>query len=80
MIIPRFLTVFISVIPYQTAAYVMDAFFTDGARVIFQLALTVLSKNEEFLLNCADDGKKQLILNMNYPLASEASREISNLT
>jgi hypothetical protein len=49
--------VFISVIPYQTAAYVMDAFFADGARVIFQLALTVLAKNEDFLLSCADDGE-----------------------
>jgi hypothetical protein len=51
------LTLFISVIPYQTAAYVMDGFFADGARVIFQLALTVLAKNEAFLLSCADDGK-----------------------
>ena len=54
----RFLTVFISVIPYQTAVYVMDAFFADGARVIFQLALTVLAKNEAFLLGCADDGNE----------------------
>lgn len=36
----------------------MDGFFCDGARVIFQLALTVLARNEEFLLNCTDDGKK----------------------
>ena len=34
----------------------MDGFFCDGARVIFQLALTVLSRNEEFLMNCTDDG------------------------
>ena len=55
-LVSRFLTVFISVIPYQTAAYVMDGFFADGARVIFQLALTILAKNESFLLGCADDG------------------------
>ena len=36
----------------------MDAFFADGARVIFQLALTVLAKNEAFLLSCADDGNE----------------------
>jgi hypothetical protein len=54
--------VFISVIPYQTAAYVMDGFFADGARVIFQLAITLLAKNEAFLLNCADDGAYYLLL------------------
>ena len=35
----------------------MDGFFCDGARVIFQLALTVLARNEEYLMSCTDDGK-----------------------
>ena len=41
----------------------MDGFFCDGARVIFQLALTVLARNEEFLLHCTDDGKKLKLYN-----------------
>ena len=40
----------------------MDGFFCDGARAIFQLALTVLSRNEEFLLHCSDDGKKTVTI------------------
>ena len=52
-----FLTLFLSVIPYQTAVYVMDYFFFDGARVLFILALTILKSNEEYLMNCTDDGK-----------------------
>lgn len=57
-----FLTVFLSVLPYQTAVYVMDGFFCDGARVIFQLALTILARNEQFLLSCADDGEAMMRL------------------
>ena len=52
-----FLTLFINVIPYQTAVHVMDAFFYDGARVLFILALTILDKNRDFLLKCADEGE-----------------------
>ena len=52
-----FLTLFINVIPYQTAVDVMDAFFYDGARVLFILALTILDKNRDFLLKCADEGE-----------------------
>lgn len=70
-----FLTVFISVVPYQTAVYVMDAFFADGARVIFQLALTVLAKNEEFLLTCADDGEAMMRLTGYF---NEVARESDN--
>ena len=52
-----FLTIFLSVIPYQSAVYVMDYFFFDGARALFILALTILKNNEEYLMNCSDDGK-----------------------
>ncbi len=53
-----FLTIFISVLHYTMAVHVMDAFFFDGARVLFVLALTILKKNEEYLLTCSDDGEK----------------------
>ncbi|KAG7307152.1 TBC1 domain member 8B [Plutella xylostella] len=32
-----FLTLFISVMPYECAVNVMDCFFYDGAKVIFQV-------------------------------------------
>lgn len=32
-----FLTIFISVMPYESAVHIMDCFFYDGAKVIFQV-------------------------------------------
>merc|ERR550532_242747 len=57
-----FLTIFLSVLPYQTAVYVMDGFFCEGARVIFQLTMTVLSKCESDVMNSADDGDAMIKL------------------
>ncbi|CAF4253380.1 unnamed protein product, partial [Adineta steineri] len=47
-----FLTLFICVMPFDSALYVMDIFFYDGIKVLFQLALTILKENEERLLKC----------------------------
>lgn len=57
-----FLTIFLSVLPYQTAVYVMDGFFCEGARVIFQVTMTVLSKCESDVMNSADDGDAMIKL------------------
>ncbi|KAG7307151.1 hypothetical protein JYU34_007297 [Plutella xylostella] len=35
-----FLTLFISVMPYECAVNVMDCFFYDGAKVIFQVTFS----------------------------------------
>ena len=58
-----FLTLFLSVMNYHTAVYVMDCFFYSGARIIFQLALTVLNHNKQFLLDCKDEGEAMMGLN-----------------
>ena len=58
-----FLTLFLSVMPYHTAVYIIDSFFYAGAKVIFQLALTILSRNTEFLLSCRDEGEAMMGLN-----------------
>lgn len=42
--------------------YVIDIFFYDGIKVLFQLALTILKENQESLLQCQDDGDAILIL------------------
>ncbi|XP_078682548.1 TBC1 domain family member 9-like isoform X1 [Branchiostoma floridae x Branchiostoma belcheri] len=52
-----FLTLFLSVMPFNSAVSIMDVFFFDGARVIFQLALTILDNNTTSLLDCRDDGE-----------------------
>ncbi|GAB0096899.1 TBC1 domain family member 8 [Sergentomyia squamirostris] len=57
-----FLTIFLSVMAYESALHVIDCFFYDGARVIFMIALKVLEWNEEEMLSCHDDGEAMQIL------------------
>ncbi|CAK1552200.1 unnamed protein product [Leptosia nina] len=57
-----FLTLFISVMPYESAVNVMDCFFYDGAKVIFQVTLTILDVNKDKLLKCTEDGQAMQIL------------------
>ncbi|XP_071853495.1 TBC1 domain family member 9B-like isoform X3 [Apostichopus japonicus] len=57
-----FLTIFLSVMPFESAVNVMDCFFYDGAKVIFQIALAVLDANHEELLECEDDGHAMMAL------------------
>ncbi|XP_072943418.1 TBC1 domain family member 9 [Epargyreus clarus] len=58
-----FLTLFISVMPYECAVNVMDCFFYDGAKVIFQVTLTILDINRDKLLKCSEDGQAMQVLN-----------------
>jgi hypothetical protein len=57
-----FIFIFSSVIPFESALYVIDIFFYDGIKVLFQLALTILKENEERLLQCHDDGDAIMVL------------------
>ncbi|MEE6496848.1 hypothetical protein FKM82_002506 [Ascaphus truei] len=58
-----FLTLFISVLPIESAVNVVDCFFYDGIKAILQLGLTVLDFNIEKLLSCKDDAEAVTILN-----------------
>jgi len=51
-----------SVIPFESALYVIDIFFYDGIKVLFQLALTILKENQDRLLKCQDDGDAIMVL------------------
>ncbi|XP_017769270.1 PREDICTED: TBC1 domain family member 9 isoform X2 [Nicrophorus vespilloides] len=57
-----FLTIFLCVMPYESAVNVVDCFFYDGAKVIFMTALMILNWNEEDLLKCKDEGEAMQIL------------------
>uniref|UniRef100_A0A8D3DW76 TBC1 domain family member 9 n=1 Tax=Scophthalmus maximus TaxID=52904 RepID=A0A8D3DW76_SCOMX len=57
-----FLTLFLSVMPFESAVVVVDCFFYDGIKVIFQLALSVLHANIDHLLGCKDDGEAMTVL------------------
>ena len=48
--------------PFESAVQIMDCFFYDGARVIFQIALAVLSTNYDQLMKCEDDGMAMTVL------------------
>jgi len=52
-----FLTIFLSVIPFHCAVNIMDCFFYDGARVIFQMALEILDRLQDTLVVCKDDAE-----------------------
>lgn len=52
-----FLTIFISVISYESSLHIVDCFFYDGAKVIFIIALQILEWNRDQLLECVDDGE-----------------------
>lgn len=53
--LPWFITCFISTMPYQSAAYILDWFFLDGPKVLMQLGLAVLSENKQLVLDATED-------------------------
>jgi len=58
-----FLTLFISVLPIESAVNVVDCFFYDGIKAILQLGLAVLEYNMDKLLACKDDAEAVTVLN-----------------
>lgn len=58
-----FLTLFISVLPIESAVNVVDCFFYDGIKAILQLGLAVLDYNLDKLLTCKDDAEAVTALN-----------------
>ncbi|XP_068181430.1 TBC1 domain family member 9B isoform X3 [Antennarius striatus] len=57
-----FLTLFLSVMPFDSAVLLVDCFFYEGIKVIFQVALSVLHDNMDALLSCNDEGEAMTIL------------------
>lgn len=57
-----FLTIFLSVMPFESAIHIVDCFFYDGAKVVFQVALAILDCNQEALLKAKDDGEAMTVL------------------
>ncbi|XP_059951037.1 TBC1 domain family member 9B isoform X2 [Mesoplodon densirostris] len=57
-----FLTLFLSVMPFESAAVIVDCFFYEGIKVILQVALAILDANMEQLLGCSDEGEAMTVL------------------
>ncbi|KAM9572848.1 TBC1 domain family member 8-like [Guaruba guarouba] len=56
-----FLTLFLSIMPLESAVNVVDCFFYDGIKAIFQLGLAILEANAVDLCNSKDDGQALMI-------------------
>lgn len=54
--LPWFLSLYINSMPLVFAFRVLDVFFLEGAKVLFQIGLAILRINGEELLDAADDG------------------------
>ncbi|XP_062831452.1 TBC1 domain family member 8 isoform X3 [Anolis carolinensis] len=57
-----FLTLFLSIMPLESAVNIVDCFFFDGIKAIFQFGLAILEANAEELCNSKDDGHALMIL------------------
>ncbi|MEE6478561.1 hypothetical protein FKM82_011876 [Ascaphus truei] len=57
-----FLTLFLSVMPFESAVVVVDCFFYEGIKLVLQLSLAVLEANMESLLNSSDEGEAMTVL------------------
>ncbi|ESO10999.1 hypothetical protein HELRODRAFT_190267 [Helobdella robusta] len=58
-----FLTIFLSVLPFEQALNIMDCFFYDGAKVIFIISLMIMDYLKDDLINCGDEGGALLLVN-----------------
>uniref|UniRef100_A0A060SYI6 ARAD1A12650p n=1 Tax=Blastobotrys adeninivorans TaxID=409370 RepID=A0A060SYI6_BLAAD len=54
--LPWFLSIFINSMPLIFAFRIMDVFFMEGSKTLFQVALAILRINGEALLDAEDDG------------------------
>ncbi|OZJ05513.1 hypothetical protein BZG36_01918 [Bifiguratus adelaidae] len=71
--LPWFLSIFINSMPLIFAFRVLDCFFAEGPRILFQIALAVLKINGEEILAATDDGQliaifKSFFATLDHPL------------
>ncbi|PIA18868.1 TBC-domain-containing protein, partial [Coemansia reversa NRRL 1564] len=64
--LPWFLTLFVNSMPLTYALRVLDCFFLEGPRVLFQIGLAILKINGGALLEVTDDGTFLFILKEYY--------------
>lgn len=53
--LPWFITCYLSTMPFQSAAHILDLFFYDGARVLLQVGLSILEVAQPRILGADDD-------------------------
>lgn len=75
--LPWFLSLYINSMPLVFAFRVLDLFFVEGPRVLFQIGLAILRINGEELLDASDDGSFISILKSYFSRLEESAHPTS---
>ncbi|KAJ3281820.1 hypothetical protein HK104_011257, partial [Borealophlyctis nickersoniae] len=64
--LPWFLSLYINSLPLPYALRVLDCFFMEGPKVLFQIGLAILKTNGDALLKAKDDGELMNVLKSSF--------------
>jgi TBC1 domain family member 8/9 len=76
--LPWFLTLFVNSLPLPYALRIMDCFFLEGAKVLFQIGLAILKVNGDAIMKVTDDGELMKVLKGYFASLGDVETEISN--